>query len=115
MGGAAVELVLQFFAQPDHFRPLAGVARQRLEDRPDRRNFALLFAELVADQATYLSERPFPPEGGRSHFARGGDGPRGPVGNEDTASALLRYASGARGTLVASRVAVSARVAASSP
>ena len=63
-------------------------------------------AELVADQATYLTERPFAPEGGRSHFARGGDGPRGPVGNEDTASALLRYASGARGTLVASRVAV---------
>jgi predicted dehydrogenase len=63
-------------------------------------------AELVADQATYLTERPFPPEGGRSHFARGGDGPRGPVGNEDTASALMRYASGARGTLVASRVAV---------
>src|SRR3954471_3529659 len=63
-------------------------------------------SELVADQATYLTERPFPPAGGRSHFARGGDGPRGPVGNEDTASALLRYASGARGTLTASRVAV---------
>jgi predicted dehydrogenase len=63
-------------------------------------------SELVADQATYLTERPFPPEGGRSHFARGGDGPRGPVGNEDTASALLRFSSGARGTLTASRVAV---------
>jgi predicted dehydrogenase len=62
--------------------------------------------ELVADQATYLSERPLPPEGGRSHFARGGDGPRGAVGNEDTASALLRFSSGARGTLTASRVAV---------
>ena len=63
-------------------------------------------SELVADQATYLTERPFPPEGGRSHFARGGEGPRGPVGNEDTASALLRFASGACGTLTASRVAV---------
>jgi len=63
-------------------------------------------SELVADQATYLTERPLPPEGGRSHFTRGGDGPRGPVGNEDTASALLRFASGARGTLTASRVAV---------
>lgn len=63
-------------------------------------------AELVADQATYLTERPLPGEGAVSHFTRGGGGPRGPVGNEDTASALLRYASGARGTLVASRVAV---------
>lgn len=62
--------------------------------------------ELVADQATYLTERPLPPEGGRSHFVRGGDGPRGRVSNEDAASALLRFASGARGTLTASRVAV---------
>jgi len=61
--------------------------------------------ELVADQATYLVERPLPPSGGLSHFARG-DGPRGPVGNEDAAAALLRFASGARGTMTASRVAV---------
>jgi predicted dehydrogenase len=47
--------------------------------------------ELVADQATFI---------------RGGDGPRGPVGNEDFASALLRFGSGARGRLVASRVTV---------
>ena len=63
-------------------------------------------SELVADQATYLTERPLPAQGAVSHFARGGPGPRGPVGNEDTASALLRFASGARGTLAASRVAV---------
>jgi predicted dehydrogenase len=62
--------------------------------------------ELVSDQATYLTERPLPPEGAASHFARGGAGPRGPVGNEDAASALLRFSTGARGTLVASRVAV---------
>ncbi|HEY3529806.1 MAG TPA: Gfo/Idh/MocA family oxidoreductase [Nocardioides sp.] len=62
--------------------------------------------ELVADQATYISERPLPGEGTMSHFARGGDGPRGAVGNEDAASALLRFASGARGTLTSSRVAV---------
>ncbi len=62
--------------------------------------------ELVADQATYLTERPIPESGAVSHFSRGGDGPRGPVGNEDTASALLRYASGTRGTLTASRIAV---------
>jgi predicted dehydrogenase len=61
--------------------------------------------DLVADQATYLTERPLPGEGTMSHFVRG-DGPRGPVGNEDVASALLRFASGARGTLTSSRVAV---------
>jgi predicted dehydrogenase len=63
-------------------------------------------AELVSDQATYISERPLAAAGSMSHFARGGDGPRGPVGNEDTASALLRFSSGARGTLLSSRVAV---------
>jgi predicted dehydrogenase len=61
--------------------------------------------ELVADQATYLTERPLPGAATMSHFARG-EGPRGPVGNEDVASALLRFASGARGTLTSSRVAV---------
>jgi len=62
-------------------------------------------AELVADQATFITERPVV-TGAISHFARGGDGPRGPVGNEDQAAALLRFASGARGYLAASRVAV---------
>jgi predicted dehydrogenase len=62
--------------------------------------------ELVADQATYIPERPLPGAGTMSHFARGVDGPRGPVGNEDVASALLRFGSGARGTLTSSRVAV---------
>jgi predicted dehydrogenase len=62
--------------------------------------------ELVSDQATYIAERPMPGEGSMSHFARGGDGPRGAVGNEDAVSALLRFGSGARGTLTSSRVAV---------
>jgi predicted dehydrogenase len=62
--------------------------------------------ELVSDQATYIPERPLPDEGTMSHFARGGDGPRGAVGNEDAASALLRFGSGARGTVSSSRVAV---------
>jgi predicted dehydrogenase len=62
-------------------------------------------SELVADQATFITERP-QVTGAVSHFARGGDGPRGPVGNEDHASALLRFASGAHGHLEASRVAV---------
>jgi predicted dehydrogenase len=61
--------------------------------------------ELVADQATFIRERPMA-TGTVSHYARGGDGPRGPVGNEDSASALLRFASGARGSLASSRVAV---------
>ena len=61
--------------------------------------------ELVADQATYIPERPAPTPGSLSHFARGA-GPRGAVGNEDVASALLRFESGAHGTLTASRVAV---------
>lgn len=61
--------------------------------------------ELVSDQATFITERP-QATGAVSHFARGGDGPRGPVGNEDQASALLRFGSGARGYLTASRVAV---------
>ncbi|QIK66662.1 Gfo/Idh/MocA family oxidoreductase [Nocardioides sp. HDW12B] len=62
-------------------------------------------SELVADQATFIRERPVV-TGAVSHFARGGEGPRGPVGNEDQASALLRFAEGATGYLTASRVAV---------
>jgi predicted dehydrogenase len=62
--------------------------------------------ELVSDQATFITERPIV-TGAVSHLsARGGDGPRGPVGNEDQVSALLRFASGAHGYLEASRAAV---------
>jgi predicted dehydrogenase len=61
--------------------------------------------ELVADQSTFITERPVA-TGAVSHYARGGDGPRGAVGNEDVASALLRFGSGARGYLTSSRVAV---------
>ncbi|MGA8245990.1 MAG: Gfo/Idh/MocA family oxidoreductase [Nocardioides sp.] len=61
--------------------------------------------ELVADQATFVTERPVA-TGAVSHYSRGGDGPRGPVGNEDVASALLRFGSGAHGTLRSSRIAV---------
>src|SRR3954471_19381093 len=61
-------------------------------------------SELGADQATFITSRPVA-TGAVSHFARGG-GDREPVGNEDHASALLRYESGARGQLTASRVAV---------
>jgi predicted dehydrogenase len=61
-------------------------------------------SELVADRATFITERPVA-SGAVSHFARGG-GEREPVGNEDQASALLRFESGAHGSLTASRVAV---------
>jgi len=61
-------------------------------------------SELVADRATFITERPVA-SGAVSHFARGG-GKREPVGNEDQASALLRFESGAHGSLTASRIAV---------
>lgn len=62
-------------------------------------------ASLVADQATFITDRP---EGSASasHFARGGGGPHGPVENEDHVSALLRFVGGARGVLESSRTAV---------
>ncbi|RLV50091.1 gfo/Idh/MocA family oxidoreductase [Nocardioides mangrovicus] len=62
-------------------------------------------AELVADEGRFITERPLV-AGAGSHFARGGDGERGRVENEDYVGALLRFASGARGTLAASRTAV---------
>ena len=61
--------------------------------------------ELVADLATFIKDRPVS-TGAVSHYSRGGGGPRGAVGNEDVASALLRFSSGARGSLMSSRVAV---------
>jgi predicted dehydrogenase len=41
-----------------------------------------------------------------SHFSTAAGGPLGPVGNEDYISALLRFDSGARGSIESSRVAV---------
>jgi len=61
-------------------------------------------AELVVDEGRFITQRP-KVEGAGSHFARGG-GELGEVENEDYVGALLRFASGARGTLVASRTAV---------
>lgn len=60
---------------------------------------------LVADTATFIPQRP-EVTGAASHFSRGTGGPLGPVENEDYASALLRFAGGARGTLISSRTAV---------
>lgn len=61
-------------------------------------------AELVADRATFIAERPEATPGAM-HYERG-SGAMGPVGNEDYVSALLRFADGSRGLLESSRVAV---------
>lgn len=62
-------------------------------------------ASLVADTATFITERPALSSAAFAHTARGG-GPLAPVENEDYAGALLAFANGARGTLESSRVAV---------
>jgi predicted dehydrogenase len=62
--------------------------------------------ELVADHATFIVDRPEASSAAISRYATATDGPRGPVGNEDQVSALLRFESGARGRLESSRVAV---------
>ena len=60
---------------------------------------------LVADTATFVPERARPTAATSGHqLVTGGE--RGRVENEDYAGALLRFASGAAGTLEASRVAV---------
>lgn len=61
--------------------------------------------ELVADHATFISERP-QATGAVSHFSTAAGGALGPVGNEDHVSALLRFESGAHGGIESSRVAV---------
>ncbi len=62
-------------------------------------------AELVADTAIFLPQRPRP-TGATSGHQRSSGGELGPVENEDFVSALLRFTSGARGVLEASRVSV---------
>jgi len=61
--------------------------------------------ELVSDTATFLTERARP-SGATSGHARASGGDMGPVENEDYVSSLVRFASGARGTIEASRIAV---------
>jgi predicted dehydrogenase len=62
-------------------------------------------AALLAETATFIGQRP-QAVGASSHFSRGGDGPLLPVENEDYVSTLLRFESGARGVLEASRASV---------
>ena len=60
---------------------------------------------LVADTAIFLTERARP-TGATAGHTRAGGGEMGPVENEDYVTSLLRFASGARGVLEASRVSV---------
>src|SRR5215210_5897156 len=61
--------------------------------------------ELVGDRATFLSSRPLV-GAAVDRSTRVSGGPRGAVENEDYVSVLLRFATGARGVLESSRVAV---------
>ena len=60
---------------------------------------------LLAEASTFITRRP-QATGASSHFSRGAGGPLLPVENEDHVVALLRFASGARGVLEASRASV---------
>ncbi|MEV6739592.1 Gfo/Idh/MocA family oxidoreductase [Streptomyces sp. NPDC051104] len=60
---------------------------------------------LAADTAVFIPERARP-TGATAGHARAAGGEPGPVENEDYVNCLLRFASGARGVLEASRVSV---------
>jgi predicted dehydrogenase len=62
-------------------------------------------AALIAEASTFIPQRP-QPVGVSSHFSRGAGGPLLPVENEDHLMSMLRFASGARGVLEASRASV---------
>jgi predicted dehydrogenase len=62
-------------------------------------------ASVVADSAIFLAERARP-VGATAAHQRAAGGEMGAVENEDYVAALLRFASGARGVIEASRVAV---------
>jgi predicted dehydrogenase len=59
---------------------------------------------LTSWSHTYIPTRPIPQPGQGTHFSSGGDGPRGPVTNEDYVSALVEFENGARGTFETCRV-----------
>lgn len=71
------------------------------------RHLAGPIVEVMAEFAVVVADRPVASPGlGELQFARiEGEGERRRVENEDTAHALLRFASGSLGTLTASRVA----------
>lgn len=59
---------------------------------------------VVANQHTYISERPLATPGAGTHFTIGNDGPLGAVSNEDYVSALAQFSNGAQGTFEVCRV-----------
>jgi predicted dehydrogenase len=62
--------------------------------------------EVVGMQHTVINQRPLP-QGAASHYGRGRpEDPKGPVENEDFASMLCRFASGATGTFETSRTTI---------
>lgn len=61
--------------------------------------------KVVSDTAIFLAQRA-KPTGATTGHGRASGGELGPVENEDYVSSLLRFASGARGVLEASRVSV---------
>jgi predicted dehydrogenase len=63
-------------------------------------------ARVTAQQATLIAQRPKPPMSAGTHFSIVENGEMAPVENEDAASSLVRFESGLRGTLEASRVIV---------
>ena len=65
---------------------------------------------VVADEATFVTERPQPTGDMAGHFARAEGAPMAPVENEDHLGALVRFTSGARGTLEAGRAVVGRHV-----
>jgi predicted dehydrogenase len=62
-------------------------------------------AAVLAEMSTFVTRRP-QAIGASSHFSRGADGPLLPVENEDHVLTMLRFASGAKGFLEASRASV---------
>jgi len=60
--------------------------------------------EVVGSRETFIRTRPLPRSGGTHYDTASPDDPRGEVTNEDYVGALVRFRSGARGTLEACRV-----------
>jgi len=65
---------------------------------------------VVADEATFVTERPEPAAGMAGHFGRAEGTRMAPVENEDHIGVLVRFASGARGTLEVGRTVVGRHV-----
>lgn len=59
---------------------------------------------VVAQQETFIPERPVATAGTGTHFTLGGDGKTEAVTNEDYVGTLVRFENGARGTLEACRI-----------